>query len=239
MQRYFGKIILDDGILSDDDVFHLTKVMRARVGDSVELVCDEKVYLATVTCLKPLKLRIMHRIDEDNELKCKVILIVSLLKGEKMDFVIQKATELGASEIVLLQSERSIAKIKRDDKESKFVRFSKIAKEASEQSKRLVIPDIYRLIDFENLEDIEADVKMVAYEGVSGKTTSLYQELAKVKKGSTIALLVCPEGGFSEKEVSTAVNCGFATVSFGKRILRAETACLYGLSVVSSYLEKK
>lgn len=239
MQRYFGKIIQNDGILSDDDVFHLTKVMRARVGDSVELVADEKVYFATITSLKPLRLRVMRQIEENNELKCRVILIVSLLKGEKMDLIIQKATELGASEVVLLQSERSIAKIKKEDKANKLQRFVKIAKEASEQSKRSMIPDIYRLIDMKELEDIDADVKMIAYEGVSGKTTSLFQELAKVKKGNTIAILIGPEGGFSEKEVSTAVNCGFATVSLGKRILRAETACLYSLSVISSYLEKK
>lgn len=239
MQRYFGRVIDDSAVLHDEDVFHLTKVMRARSGENIEVVADNKVFLCTITSLKPLKTRIIKELKEDNELKCEVILVVSLLKGEKMDLVIQKATELGVSEIVLLQSERSIAKIRKEDKDSKLQRFSKIAKEAAEQSKREKIPNISRLIDINSLDQIDADVKMIAYECASGKTSSFYSELAKVRKGNKVAILIGPEGGFSEKEVKTAINCGFSTISLGKRILRAETACIYGLSVISCYLERR
>ena len=116
MQRYFARTIGERVILSDDDVFHLTRVMRARKGDNIEVVSDGMVYLAQVQSIRPLEINLVKKIKENNELSNNVILIASLIKGEKMDLVLQKATELGVSEIVLLQSERSVVKIKKYDK---------------------------------------------------------------------------------------------------------------------------
>ena len=106
MQRYFGRVLSTQVVLSEDDVFHLTHVMRAKAGEQIEVVADGLVYLAEVKKLKPLTIDVVKKIRENHELPNQVILVASLIKGEKMDFVLQKATELGVSEIVLLQTEK-------------------------------------------------------------------------------------------------------------------------------------
>ena len=239
MQRYFARTVGERVILNDDDVFHLTRVMRARRGDNIEVVSDGMVYLAEVQSLRPLEIILVKRIRENNELSNDVILIASLIKGEKMDLVLQKATELGVSEIVLLQSERSVVKIKKDDKDVKFARFNKILKEAAEQSRRSKIPALYRLIDIVNLRTIEADVRLIAYEGMEGNTESFNKVLQNIKSKDKIAIIIGPEGGFSEKEIDIATRLGYKKISLGRRILRAETASFYALSVISNYLERK
>ena len=239
MQRYFGKIIGRQVLLEDDDVFHLTRVMRAKVGEKIEVVNEGVVYLAQINRFKPLEIDVVRRLKENNELPNKVVLIASLLKGEKMDLVLQKATELGVFEIVLLQTERTVVKFKKDEKEVKLERFNRILKEAAEQSRRSVIPHLYRIIDFARLREIEADVKMIAYEGEEGPTKSFNKIVESIKSEQTIAILIGPEGGFADHEVEIAIQRGYKKVSLGKRILRAETASFYALSVIANQLEKK
>ena len=122
MQRYFGNIQDGFAYLSEDDQFHVVKVMRGKVNDQIEVVSDEKLFLCDIISLKPLKIRVGKEISTNVELTNDVVLIVSLLKGEKMDLVIQKATELGVEEIVLLKAERSTAKIKKVEEEVKLNR---------------------------------------------------------------------------------------------------------------------
>lgn len=239
MQRYFGKIIEHEAVLDESDQFHLVKVMRARVGEQIEVVFESKVYLCEIETIKPLKIKKVVVIKENNELKNDVVLVVSLLKGEKLDFVIQKATELGVEEIVLLQSERSIAKIRNIDRSYKLDRFNRIIKEAAEQSKRTRLPLLYRVIKMDQLHEIEANVKLMAYEGEQGATSSFLTAVRGVKSGERIAVLIGPEGGFSLDEVNEARMSGYQTVSLGKRILRAETASIYALSVLAAFLERK
>ena len=239
MQRYFGKIIQKEVILDEGDQYHLVKVMRARKGDQIEVVYEGRVYLAEVTSVKPLRIDKLAQIKENNELKNDVVLICSLLKGEKLDLVIQKATELGVEEIVLLQSERSIVKIRNIDRDVKLQRFNRIVKEAAEQSKRTRLPLLYRVIKMDQLFEVEADVLLMAYEGEAGNTSSFLSAVKSVKPGERVAILIGPEGGFSVDEVNQAKEYGYKTVSLGKRILRAETASFYALSVLAAHLERK
>ena len=239
MQRYFGKIIGRQVLLEDDDVFHLTRVMRAKVGDKIEVVNEGVVYVAQINRFKPLEIDVVRRLKENNELPNNVVLIASLLKGDKMDLVLQKATELGVSEIVLLETERTVVKFKKDDRELKIERFNKILKEAAEQSRRSVIPHLFRIITFDQLRDIDANVKMIAYEEEAGATNSFNKIVDSIKPGQKVAVLIGPEGGFAEHEVEIAMNNGYKKVSLGKRILRAETASFYALSVIANRLEKK
>lgn len=238
MQRYFGNIISNQVALSDDDCFHLVKVMRAIVGDQIEVVDSGKVFLCTVTSIKPLKIEINKEIKEDHNLPNKVVLICALLKGEKIDFVLQKATELGVNEIVFFNSERTIVKMNSAQKESKYERFRKILKEASEQSKRNDIPILTKLIDFKDIAKLKLDRKYIAYEGYKGKP-NLVKEVAPAKPGQIIGIIIGPEGGFSEAEYKFAKEKGFKPVSLGKRILRAETAAIYALSVIGNTLESR
>lgn len=239
MQRYFGQIIEKQVLLADDDIFHLTRVMRAKPGDQIEVVSDGKVFLCQVNKFKPLEIDMIKPLKENNELKSDVILIAALVKGEKLDMLLQKATELGVSEIVLLTTERTIVKIKPAEKELKFGRFRKILKEAAEQSKRSRIPMLYRLITIDKLSDVEADIKMIAYEGEEGPSESFSRIVRTIKDKQKVAVIIGPEGGFSEKEVKLAESHGYTRVSLGRRILRAETASFYALSVIANHIERK
>lgn len=239
MQRYFGRIIGSQAILDDDDVFHLTRVMRARVGEKIEVVADGVVFLCQVNRFKPLQIEVLNKVKENNELSNRVILIASLIKGEKMDLVLQKATELGVDEIVLVQTERSVVKIKPEEKEVKIERFNKILKEAAEQSKRSRIPRLDLVVKYDRIKSIEADIKMIAYEGEEGPSISFTKIVESIKPKQSIAVLIGPEGGFSTKEVDIAEDLGFKKISLGRRILRAETASFYALSVIANFLERK
>jgi len=238
MQRYFAKVINNEVILDEQDVFHLTKVMRAKPNDRIEVVSDKQLYIAEVKTFKPLYIEVVNKVNEDHELKNDVVLICSLIKGDKMDLVLQKATELGVSEIVLLSSDRSIVKIRKEDEESKLERFRKILKEASEQSKRTVVPALNKIIKMNELNRVNASIKLIAYEEVAGNTKELDNILSKVNSEDRIAIIVGPEGGFTKEEVALANDSGYKCISLGKRILRAETASIYAISVIGNYLDR-
>ena len=237
MQRYFANKNGQNIILGDGDVHHLLHVMRARKGDELEAVADNKLYACLVESVNPLVVKINYEIPIDSELDEEITLFFALAKGEKIDFVVQKATELGVSKVVLLKTERCVVKF--DDKSlaHKLERFNKIAKEASEQSHRLLIPEIVGTVDIKNIpQELLSDINLVAYEKEAGKTASL---LDNIVKGKSTSIMIGPEGGFSEEEVNLLTSkYGFNRVSLGKRILRTETAAVYALSVIGALLEK-
>ena len=237
MQRYFASKENEYIILSDGDVHHLLHVMRARVNDEIEVVVDEKLYSCKIESISPLKIKISYEIPSDSEIKEDVTLFFALAKGDKIDFVVQKATELGVSRIVLFKCERCVVKFDNKDLDHKLDRFNKIAKEASEQSHRKKIPEILGVVDIKNIpSELLSDINLLAYEKEAGSTSSLYDS---VKNGKSISVMVGPEGGFSEDEVKYLNDkYQFKNVSLGKRILRTETAAVYALSVIGFLLEK-
>lgn len=238
MQRYFANIVDKKVLLSKDDSFHLLKVMRAGVGDQIEVVSDGCVYICEMTSKNPLQIEVLRKCEEDNELDFKLILVISLLKGEKMDFVIQKATEIGVSEIILVRSEHCISKIKPDEVTNKLARFTKIAKEASEQSKRSKVPLITKVIDFRQISCLNFDHKMIGTV-TNNKSKGFLQEIRKIQSKESAAILIGPEGGWTNEEEDVAIRNGWQAVSFGKRVLRAETAAIASLSIISSVHEGK
>jgi len=237
MQRYFGHKLKNNIILDEEDVFHLLKVMRARRGEEIEVVADDNVYLCEITSIKPLVIVSKKHIKENNELPNYIVLVAALLKGDKMDFVLQKATELGVSEIVLMTSERTIVKVKGHKDDLKLGRYQKILKEAAQQCKRRKIPFIKRIIDFSQLDEAYADVKLIAYEGARTSVATLNKKIDSLKPKQKLAIVIGPEGGFSEGEIAFAKHHGFTPVGLGNRILRAETASIYALSVIANRLE--
>ena len=239
MQRYFGRVFKNQVILDEDDVFHLTRVMRCKVGQQIEVVDEANVYLADIISAKPLVIVVNKKIRENNELPNEITLVTALIKGDKLDFVLQKATELGVSEIVLLETKRTVVKIKKEDRLNKIARFNKILKEAAEQSKRTRIPALYRVLDVKRLKQVDADIKIIAYEGMEGPSTSFTKMVNKIKPGKKVSVVIGPEGGFTEGEIEIAEKFGYTKVSLGKRILRAETASIYALSVIANKLESK
>ena len=237
MQRYFASMVNETNIiLEDGDVFHITKVMRARVGTKLTAVFAKQVFLGEVTSLKPFIISNLGRYEETNrELEKDVTLFFALAKGDKIDFVIQKATELGVKRIVLIKTEHAIVKMDEEDFKKKLSRYERIAKEASEQSERIMIPEIKGVYDIKSIPtDLLTDINCVAYE----KEAYAKNELKGIKKADSISLLIGPEGGLSVEEIEILKKQGFETISLGKRILRTETAAVVGLAMINMVIEQ-
>ena len=238
MQRYFASIDKECFVhLSKDDEHHVLHVMRMKKGDEIEVVDNQKLFLCRLDDTNPLVISMVHEIASDVEISEDVTLLFALTKGDKTDLVLQKATELGVKKVALIQSERTVVKYDDKDIEKKSQRFIKIMKEASEQSHRLVVPEFLGIYNLKALpSQAFSDVNFVAYEKDASKANEQFQGL---EKGKSVSILVGPEGGFSEQEIASLTKQGFIRTSLGKRILRAETAAIYALSVIGYLLENE
>lgn len=234
MQRYFKDTNLDLFELSVDDSYHITKVMRNKIGDKIEVVIDKKLYICEIVELKDLvKVQRIEEVICDSELPCFVAIAQSLVKEQKMDLILQKSCELGVSEIIPINATRSIVKL--DKKETKKIeRWNKILKEASEQSKRVVIPKVNEIMDIKDLTNLDYDIKILCT--VNELSMSLKKVLDKDLTNLKILFVIGPEGGFTDNEEKILIDNGFISTSFGKRVLRTETASLYALSIINYIL---
>lgn len=229
MQRYFTNKLVDDYfILNDDDLYHINKVMRMKENDKVEVVFKNNVYSGIITGNGIKKDELL---SEEVTLK-NITLIIPLLKETKMDLILQKATELGVSRIIPVRMERSIIKLNEQDYLKKQIRWQKICKEASEQSKRTNIPLIDKL---ESMSSINLDGLNIIC-STSENSNTLKNTLKNMDKYDKINIAIGPEGGFTKEEEKILVNLGFIKTSLGKLIMRVETVPLYILSVIN-YLE--
>ncbi len=237
MQRYFTSFKDEKNItISNDDIFHIVKVMRMKINDQFEINNDGDIYLAQINSLAPFSFKILKKIDENHELKTKITLLYCLPKGDKIDLVLQKATELGVNQIVLVNSSRCIAKINDENKEKKLARFNKIIKEATEQCKRNNLPALKDVIKFNEISNYQSDLNLIAYENSKMSNQEL-KDLLRNFKGNTVTILIGAEGGFSKEEVEYALKNNFISISLGNRILRSETSVFNLLSILGYELE--
>lgn len=237
MQRYFTSFKDEKNItISNDDIFHIVKVMRMKINDQFEINNDGDIYLAQINSLAPFSFKIIKKIDENRELKTKITLLYCLPKGDKIDLVLQKATELGVKQIVLVNSSRCIAKINDENKEKKLARFNKIIKEATEQCKRNNLPALKDVIKFNEISNYQSDLNLIAYENSKMSNQEL-KDLLRNFKGNTVTILIGAEGGFSKEEVEHALKNNFISISLGNRILRSETSVFNLLSILGYELE--
>lgn len=230
MQRYFCDKKLDNTFtLTENDTYHIKKVMRMNLNEKVEIVSDKVLYITEIVSTEPLvKVKVLEEKEDFNELESEIILVQSLVKEQKMDYILQKATELGVSFIYPYQAERSVIKVNGKD-EKKLDRWNKICKEASEQSKRNQIPSVPSILLINDLIKMDADIKILCT--VNEKTISLKKVLQNSKKSDKMIIVVGPEGGFTDKEEKKLMDNGFISTSLGSSVLRTETA---GLFVISS-----
>ena len=149
-----------------------------------------------------------------------------------MELIIQKTTELGIHKIIPLISERSQVKLEPDRTKDKLIRWQKIAKEAAEQSGRLVVPEISPIQTFENALKMAQNYQLALIPWEEEKEKNLKSILKSNKTIKNILLLIGPEGGFSQSEVAQAEKAGFTPTSLGRRILRTETAGLAALAMI-------
>ena len=238
MQRYFADIDEKYFVhLNKDDEHHVLHVMRMKKGDEIEVVSNQKVFLCRLDETNPLTISMVHEIATDVEISEDVTLLFALTKGDKIDLVLQKATELGVKKVALIASERTVVKYDEKDLEKKCLRFKKIMKEASEQSHRLIVPEFLGVFNLKNLpKEVFSDINYVAYEKDASDANNSFKGLSK---GKSVSILIGPEGGFSEQEIENVTKLGFIRTSLGKRILRAETAAIYALSVLGYLLENE
>lgn len=227
MQRYFSKELINDYfILSVEDKYHITTVMRMKPKDKIEIVYNEELYIGQIEDINNFKVKLLKKEATVPDNKPNIILCIPLLKEQKMDYILQKATELGVNEIVPIILERSIVKLDNEKESKKIARWEKIVKEASEQSKRVDIPIIRRIHQINELKF--NGLKIVC------STVEKSNNIKKVlKKEKNIIFVIGPEGGISPKEETKLNSMGFISTSLGSRIMRVETVPLYIMSVIN------
>lgn len=235
MQRYFSNKKIDNTFtLSNDDLYHIKTVMRMKDKECIQVVYEETPYLCEVRYSNnDIEINILETLNQKEESIPEITLLIPILKEQKMDYILQKATELGVSKFIPVVMERSIVKVE-EKEQKKLDRWKKIVKEASEQSLRNTIPTIDNII---KLKDLEIDgLKLVC--STVEKENTIKKVFQKSKNCDKMNILIGPEGGISEKEENLLKEKGFIPVTLGNRIMRVETVPLYLMSIINyEYME--
>ncbi len=242
MPRFFiqRKQVFEDTIrLCGEDAHHIARSLRMAVGDSLT-VCDMQgtEYQCTIESFeedREVLVRICSSKQSEREPRCRVTVFQALPKGDKLDTVIQKAVECGASSVVPFESERCVVRVKADAEARKTERRQKIAAEAAKQCGRSVIPQVTPTVDFDEmlLRASQCDVCLFCYEGDGTEPLGVVLKSMQNKlleTNATVSVVIGSEGGFSQNEVEKAKACGLVPIGLGKRILRTETASGFVLS---------
>lgn len=245
MQQYFVNGRAPQGVfqISDKDTAkHMFSVMRLQADDQIVLVFDDGIKrLARVVDSQSQSVEIIEELADNVELPVSVTIAMGFPKGDKLEFVAQKATELGMAALWAFPADWSVVKWDGKKLAKKEEKLSKIAQGAAEQSKRNVIPQV-KLFEKKAafLAELEQfDKIFVAYEesAKEGETAVLARELSQMKSGEKILFIFGPEGGISPEEIEAFESKGGLKIGLGPRIMRAETAPLYALSSTSYALE--
>ena len=237
MKRFYHSLPLklnQNIYLDDASAHHALQVMRVKKKDQLILFNgDGYNYLGEAIEIekKKLKIHILSREKNFSESPIKLILIQSLSTNEKMDWIIQKATELGVNQIYPINSSRSIIKLDKERSDKKLMHWRQIAISASEQSGRAIIPEIHSPISFpQAVNQIQLDNEALKIILAPNSVDSF--DKANTHRASTIVLLIGPEGGFSDEEIRLAEQHQYFALKLGPRILRTETAPLCALSIL-------
>lgn len=244
MQRFFitpeqaetarnGAVTLDGA-----DAHHLAHVLRARKGDPVTLCAtDGRLFLCRIESVSEsgVLCTVEESLQQDTEPAVRVTLIQGIPKGEKMEWILQKAVELGVCSVRPAQTERTVVRFhSAADLERKQIRWQRIAEEAASQCGRGRIPAVGQPGPLEQIfEDLpEPSLRLIAYENEEQQTLRSVLEACRADRPQDIALLIGPEGGITPQEHALALRHGFRSVTLGKRILRTETAGIAALAAI-------
>ena len=236
MARFFvdAAQMQDDKILLTGENAQHAKVLRLKEGEQV-LVCDgaglECVCAVEGYDSREVELRVLERRESSSEAKVHVSIYMGFPKADKLEHVIQKATELGADEIIAFPASRSVSRPDEKSLEKKLERWQKIAASAAEQSGRGRIPQVLVLDSYAAALEraTKADKALMFYENERATTLRMALESGEFK---SVSMLTGPEGGLEEREVQQALDAGLQVCTLGRRILRCETAPLCALSAV-------
>jgi len=213
---------------------HLKDALRIKQGESLIFVDEERQrYLTQVDRISPQLLiaRITERLELIPPPALSITMAQGIIKGKKMDWVVQKATEIGVDQIIPLLTGRTVVRLEGLKARRQQERWQAIAHEAAQQSGRDQVPRILPVCSFTDfIRSTDHQLRLVLWEGETER--SLKDELSSQKDSKSVTVVVGPEGGFSQEEVEHARNQGFRTVHLGKNILRAETAGLVTLGIL-------
>lgn len=221
-------------IIKGEDVKHISKVLRCKIGEELE-ICDNdnNEYICEITNIDKdiVTLDIIDKVDIKRESDLKIKLYQGLPKGPKMEIILQKLTEVGVDEIILVQTKRSVSKVDDKKEDKKIERWQRIIYEAAKQSKRGKIPKLRGILSFKEAlgEMKDNDFNIIPYE--NEKTKSIKKAIKGVDINN-IGIFIGPEGGFDESEIQLVEDIGGQSVSLGPRILRTETASIVASSIV-------
>ncbi len=231
-------------VIAGKDVNHIKNVLRMKPGEeiSVRNGTDGKEYRCGIKefCGEEVICELRFVKEAGVELPSRIYLFQGLPKGDKMELIIQKAVELGVYEIIPVAASRSVVRLDKKKAENKVSRWQGIAQAAAEQSRRGVIPEVKRVMDFQEAVRYSSGlskIRLIPYELAKGmdKTREI---IGSLKPGEDIAVFIGPEGGFTENEIRQAQEQGFIPVTLGRRILRTETAGMTVLSILMYHLER-
>lgn len=242
MHNFFVENGALDGVfrITGADHNHIKNVLRMREGDTFLVSSEGKSHLCALAGFEDdtALAEIVEENYQDTELPTQIYLFQGLPKGDKLELIIQKAVELGASGIIPVEMSRSVVKIEDKKRKQKQERWQAIAESAAKQSKRNVIPEVSEAVSYKKAIEIasEMDVFLVPYENERGMAATK-EAIQKLKGAKKVGILIGPEGGFDDKEIAVAKDSGGEIVSLGKRILRAETAAITALSMCMLFIE--
>lgn len=263
MQHFFASpenIREKEIIITGDDVNHIKNVLRMKIGEEISVSNGEdmKEYRCEISSIEDDRVvcTLMFVKESGVELPVNVILFQGLPKGDKMETIIQKCTELGIYSVVPVNTKRCVMKLDPKKEKSRIARWQGIAEAAAKQSQRGVIPEIKPVMSFKEAVNLASgfEAKSIPYELAEGMNDTK-NWIESVKNVATdymtktadnssvpatkpgVAVFIGPEGGFTEEEVEYARNAGITPISLGKRILRTETAGMTVMSILMYELE--
>ena len=234
MQKLFVDFVPDGIVMLDaEQSRHIVKSLRMREGDMLFLSCgDGHDYGCIIHKISDgnAQLEVCYKQANNSEADVKVSLYQGIPKGDKLEDIIQKCTELGICEITPVLTHRSVSRPDEKAARKKQQRYRKIALEAAQQSGRGIVPSINDMVHLKTaLQKDESDIKILFYEGGG-------EPLAKIldykSSFSSVSIYIGPEGGFEKEEVELLQNNGAVVATLGKRILRTQTAPVAALSAI-------
>lgn len=226
--------------ITGPDVNHIRNVLRMKQGEMIRVSNQSgRDYFCTVaeTGEDFVQADIVSQDENGTELPSKIYLFQALPKGDRMETVIEKAVELGVYEIIPVAMKYCVVKLDEKKAAAKIKRWQTIAESAAKQSKRSVIPHIHEMMSYQNAVSyaMACDVRLVPYENERGMKGTK-EALLSVKKGTSVSIMIGPEGGFAEEEIA-AVRERMQVISLGRRILRTDTAGICTMSMLMMQLE--
>ncbi len=228
--------------ITGTDVNHIRSVLRMKQGDEIRVRTgsDNVEYRCSIAEISEdcVTADILWAEEKDVELPSSITLYQGLPKSDKMEWIIQKAVELGADRIVPVAMQRSVVQLNGGRAEKKVARWQAISESAAKQSRRMHVPEVGSILSWKQmLEDAgNLDILLVPYENAEGMEETR-RILASITPGQSVGICIGPEGGIAPEELEAALTAGAKSITLGRRILRTETAGMTVLAALMIQLE--